>query len=488
MSDAAAPGKPARRAGLSDRLAVSAGTLGAVMALALGGCTAGPDYVPPKAPSSPALQTGKFVRAGDAEAATPAARWWEGLGDPVLTGLIDKGLREAPAIAAAEARVRQARAGLAGVRADTMPSSGLSATYVRADLPDQALGNSSGMIDLFNIGFDARWEADLWGAQRRGVEKARAQAQAAAARLADAQVSLSAEIARTYVLLRTREASLALLDERHGSEARIAELTLQRVARGTVAVQAGEAALMQLRRTASEQAAMAAEIAVLRDGLAVLTGSAPGTLEHLAQAAIPLPPASVPVGNPAEMLARRPDIRAAERQLAAANAQIGVEQARRFPQVSLFGLVGIGGTSAGDLFDSSQILSAVLPRLSWNFIDFGRGRAAVQGAEAGRDVALAEYDAAVLGALQDAEASLARFGAARTAFGQSADAATSAATIAGLQGQRADAGTIARGEALEARRQAIDAQLVEADKRAGVTLAFVALVKSLGLGWEGAKP
>ena len=479
MSGAGAPDKPARR---------PVAAFGAAMALVLGGCTAGPDYAPPKPLSSPALQTGKFVRAGDIEAAAPVARWWEGLGDPVLTGLIDKGLREAPGIAAARARVRQARAGLAGARTGGLPSVGAGATYVRADLPDQALGTGSGTIDVFNVGFDARWEADLWGGQRRGVEKARAQAEAAAARLADAQVSLSAEIARTYVLLRAHEVSLALLDERHHSESRIVELTVQRITRGTAGVQAGEAALMQLRRTTSERAAMAADVAILRDGLAVLTGSAPGTLESLAPAAIPLPPERVPVGDPGAMLARRPDVRAAERQLAAASAQIGVEQARRFPQVSLLGLVGLGGTSAGDLFDSSQVLSAVLPRLSWNFLDFGRGRAAVRSAEAGRDVALAEYDAAVLAALQDAEASLARFGAARTAFAQSVDAVRNAATIAGLQGQRADAGTIARAEALEARRQAIDAELAEADRRAGVTLAFVALVKSLGLGWEDATP
>ena len=456
-----------------------------VPALMLGACTAGTNYVPP---STTAIQAGKFVRAGDADAAAPVARWWEELGDPVLTGLIDKGLREAPGVAAAEARVRQARAGLTGARADRLPALGLSATYIRADLPDQALGNSSGSIELFNVGFDARWEADLWGGKHRAVEKARAQAEALAARLADAQVSLSAEIARTYVLLRMREASLALIDQRHDSEARIVELTRQRVARGTVGAQAGEAALIQRQRTESEQSALAAEIAVLRDGLAVLTGSTPGTLDDLADAAIPLPPASVAVGDPAAMLARRPDVRAAERQLAAAHAQIGIEEARRFPQVSLLGLVGIGGTSASDLFDSSQVLTAALPRLSWNFLDFGRTRAAVRGAQAGRDAALAEHDAAVLGALQDAEASLVRFGAARTAFGQSADIAKHAARMAALQNQRADAGTIARGEALEARRQSIDAQLAEVDKRAGVTLAFVALVKSLGLGWDGAKP
>ena len=456
-----------------------------VGALALGACTAGPDYAPPQPlAGAPALQAGKFVRAGDADAAAPVARWWEGLGDPALTALIDKGLREAPSIAAAGARIRQARAGLAGTRASSLPAIGTGVTYIRADLPDQALGNSSGMIEVYNVGFDARWEADLWGAKRRDVEKARAQAEGAAARLADAQVSLSAEIARTYVLLRMRERALALLDQRRSSEERIVELARQRVARGTVGVQVQEAALIQLRRTDSDRAVTSAEISVLRDGLAVLTGGAPGTLDSLGAAPIPLPPASVAVGDPAAMLARRPDIRAAERQLAASSAQIGIEEARRFPQVSLFGLIGIGGNNAGDLFDGSQVLTGALPRLTWNVFDFGRTRAAVQGAEAGRDLARAEYDTAVLAALQDTEASLARFGAARTAFGHSADTVKNAATIAGLQDRRAEAGTIAQGEALEARRQQIDAQLAEADKRAGVTLAYVALVKALGLGWE----
>jgi NodT family efflux transporter outer membrane factor (OMF) lipoprotein len=452
--------------------------------LALGACTAGPDYKPPQVPSSPALQSNKFLRAGDTQPATPVARWWEGLGDPVLTGLIDKGLHEAPSITAAEARVRQARAQLSTARANMWPSTGGGSTYIRAELPDQSLGNSSGTIELFEVGFDAQWEIDLWGAQHREIEKARAQAEAAAARLADARVSLSAEIARTYVELRARESSLALVDERYQNEARNVDLVRQRVARGTAPIQAGEAALIRLRRTVGEQAAMAAETTALRDGLAVLTGSAPGTLDGQPRGAIPLPPASVSVGDPAAMLARRPDIRAAERELAASNAQIGVEEAKRFPQVSLLGLIGIGGTSASDLFDSSQLVGAVLPRLRWNFLDFGRIHAQVEKAKAGRDLALADYDSAVLSALQDAEASLARFGAARTTFGQSAEAARHAAQIADLQNQRADAGAISRGEALEARCQAIDAKLGEIEKRAGVTLAFVALVKALGLGWE----
>jgi len=175
---------------------------------------------------------------------------------------------------------------------------------------------------------------------------------------------------------------------------------------------------------------------------------------------------------------------AAERRLASASAGIGVAQANRFPKLSLMGLVGIGGTSVGDVFDTSQITAATLPRLTWNFLDFGRARAAVDAAEAGRDAALGDYRASVLSALRDAEAALARFGGARIAFARSTDAARQGAEIARLQELRAKAGATASAEAIQARIGAINAQLAETNDRASLTLAWVTLAKALGLGWQ----
>lgn len=451
---------------------------GLVGAVALAGCAAGPDYAPPVVEAAPA-----FRRAGEADTVAPAARWWEGFGDHQLSALIERGLREAPTVAAAEARVRQARAGLAASRAGLLPAVNASALYLRGDLPEAALGGSSGAIDLFNVGFDAQWEADLWGGKRRGVERARAAAGEAAARLADAQVSLSAEIARTYVELRAREAGLALLGRRATAEARLIEIAGQRLAGGTATRQDLAIAREQAERTAIDEAAATAETAALRDALAVLTGTVPGTLDTLAKGAVPLPPAQVSVGDPAALLARRPDVVAAERRLAAATAGIGVEQARRFPSVSLLGLIGIGGSSAGDLLDTSQISAIGLPRLSWSFLDFGRTAAAVRGAEAGRDAGLAEYRASVFAALQDAEAALARFGAARIGFVRAAQGAVQATERLRLDAMRAEAGTLPQSAALATRRQALDAELAETQARAGLALAYVALAKSLGLGW-----
>ena len=455
-----------------------------VSSLALAGCMAGPDHAPPPPPASHALQSGAFLRAGDADTARPVARWWEGLGDAQLTGLIDQGLKDAPGIAAAQARVRQARAGLVRARADLLPTLGSSAMYLHADLPNDAFGTGPGKNDLYSLGFDAQWEIDLWGGKRRATERSRAQAEAAEARLADAQVSLSAEIARNYIALRAREASLALLDRRHALESRIAAASQRRYDGGTAPRLPVEAALQQVQRTEAERAAMAAEITVLRDSLAVLTGQAPGMLDSLARAEIPLPPAAVTVGDPAAMLARRPDIRAAERQLAAANAQIGVEAARRFPSLSLTGLIGIGGTSAGDMFDTSQLAAIALPRLNWSFLDFGRVAAAKRGAVAGRDAALADYRASVLAALQDAEGALARYGAARTGLARAGGVARHADQIARLQGLRAEAGTGSSIDAMEAERRSVDARIAEANSRADLTLTYVALAKALGLGWK----
>ncbi len=459
-------------------------TFALALPLALAACTSGPDYAPPPAPASQALASGAFLRGGEKDTAAVPSRWWEGLDDPQLAALIDKGLKDAPAVAAAEARMRQARAGLSASRAALRPVLGSSATYIHAGLPDNSLGQGASSIDLFSLSFDAQWEADLWGGKRRAAEASRAQADAAAARLADARVALSAEIARSYVTLRAREESAALLKQRHALETRLAEIARLRHEGGTATRQGLEAALLQAGQTEGEQAAIAAEIAALRDGLAVLTGEAPGALDAMAPAAIPLPPAQVATGNPAAMLARRPDIRAAERQLAAANARIGVEAARRFPELSLTGLIGIGGNNPGDMFDTSQLTTLALPRLTWSFLDFGRTKAAVEGAEAARDAALADYRGAVLSGLLDAESALARFGAARIVLARSGQAAGHAAEVARLQQLRAQAGTTAPSEALAAQRSAIDAQLAAANNRAALTLSYIALAKSLGLGWQ----
>lgn len=454
------------------------------LAAVLAGCSAGPDYARPVLPPSPAVESGKFVRAADLPAAAPLAPWWQALDDPALDRLIATGLENAPTIAMAEAHARQARAGLAGARAALRPHVGASAVMVEADLPKGSFGNGAGDTELFLAGFDARWEIDLWGGRARAVEQRRAEADAADARLGDAQLRLTADIARTYVEMRRQESVVALLTSREALEQRASALAEQRFHAGTIPRQPVEATRQRQVMTIAAVTRAESEGVALRDALAVLTGAAPGTLDALPAAPVPLPPAETAVGDPAAMLARRPDVRAAERRLAAATAAIGVQQARRFPAISLLGMIGIGGTSAGDLFEPSRLASIAAPRLSWNFLDFGRTAASVRGAEAARDAALAEYRGNILAALQDAEATLVRFGAMRTGFAQASAATAHARAIARLQGQRVQAGTLSAGDALEADIAGINAQIAEAESRAAVTSSYIALSKALGLGWN----
>lgn len=455
----------------------------AVAAVSLAGCTSGQDYRPPATPAPLAAERGKFVRAGDAAlAALPAAPWWETLNDPALDALISEGLATAPSLEGAAARVRQARATLGEARTASLPSAGASATAIGARLPD---GGPIEAGTIYSVGADASWEIDLWGARRRGTEQAAAQAEAAAAQLADAQVSLSAEIARTYVALRANETSRTLLEQRAEIDRSLVRLADQRHRSGTLPLQTVEANRSTLERTGAQLTQSSAEYEVLLDQLALLAGSEPGALDsRLAAASIPLPPVRVAVGDPASLLRRRPDIRIAERQLAAATAQIGVDVARQFPSVSFMGLIGLGGTSPTGMLDPGNMTALALPRISWTFLDFGRNKARIRGSEAARDAAEADYRQEVLAALQDAESSLTRFGSRRAELAQAASAAQHIERISTLQSQRARAGTIGRGEALEAQRRVLDAELARVQATSALTVSYIDLCKALGLGWQ----
>lgn len=438
-----------------------------------------------RAADGPPLAPATFLRAGDASAAQPASRWWRGLGDPQLAALIERGLAHSPSVAAAQARIRQARAQLAGTRAALMPVISGSTGYVYADLPSGSLGGNIGSGGLFNVGFDAQWELDVWGGKRAATRRDRAKAEAVVAQGDAIRASLAAEIARSYVTLAARRATLALLGARLALESRLVDYAGQRLAEGAAPRQPLEQAQADLARTRAEQAGLNAESQGLQDTLALLVGEAPQALGWVSTGAVPLPPADVPIGDPAAMLRRRPDIRIAERQLAAANAQIGVERARRFPTISFLGLLGVGGSSAGRVFDTAQLAAIALPTLRWSFFDFGRSAAATRAARADSDAALADYHEALLAALEDAEAALARYGGARIGYAQAGEAAARLAMLGALEDQRAAAGTVSRAQAITTQRQTLDAAIAEVNARASLTLDYIALSKSLGLGWAG---
>lgn len=464
--------------------------LALLMAGTLTACTVGPDYK-----GAPALGAGAppaaFVRAGAAPSPAPlAGRWWTILADPVLNALEDRALAANADLSAAQARLRQARAALRIQRVNGMPSTNLQGTYAHASLPglnvqEEGSGDGSSSFDFYNVGFDASWEFDLFGGNRRSVEAARAQVGEAEARLADAQVSLSAEVAQAYVNLRDRQRRIALGQRSVALGEQALMLGQQRLASGTATRAQIEQARQQLDETRAQLVPLATQRDAYLDELATLLGLAPGALdtELAATASAPLPPAEVAIGDPGALLRNRPDIRAAERELALQTAKIGVAEAARFPKVKFMGLFGLGGTSPSDLVDPGKLTALLSPQISWSFLDFGRNRARIGQAEAVRDEAEASYRAAVLGGLRDAEGALARFRDQRLIVADRARALASASTAADLAAQRERAGTATKIDTADAERRRLTAESSLAAEEAALTAAFISVEKALGLGW-----
>lgn len=473
-----------------------------LMPLLLGGCTVGPDYAgPPKLGHS--APPPSFVRqpASAASAAPALADWWTALNDPVLNELERRALAANPSIEAAQARIRQARASVRQERANLFPTAGAQATAIFADLPGIDLRSNQGnqpaaadsaspanqdsSLSFFNLGLNANWEIDLAGGQRRKIEAANARAAAAAFNAADSQVQLTAEVAQSYINLRERQQRADELRRSREIQQQLLDLTGQRFRQGTVPAFAVGQANRALQSTITELAAAEAETEIYLNAIASLAGEVPGSLDTVLSPGrdVPFPPSQVAVGDPASLIRRRPDIRAAERNIAAATARIGVAEAARFPKISFMGILGVGGTSLGDLADLDNISKIAIPQLQWGLLDFGRTSAAIDQARAGRGEAEATYRQVVLGALQDAESSLSRFAQHRRTVAALAEIKQSADQAAVLMQQRYERGTISRADQLESERQKILASINLRTALAALTGSYIAIQKSLGMGW-----
>ena len=350
----------------------SAGSLLATVLLAapllagplLSGCAAGPDYSGPPKVVPDAVAGAPFARATASgfSAGPGLARWWEGLGDPALSGLVEEALAHSPDIALAQARIREAQAQLGQQDATGLPSANLNTTYLHATLPGTDNGGTT-TLNFYNLGGMASWEPDLFGGARRGREQAGATVERRFADLADAQVSLSAQVATAYVNLRMTQQRIALDAQGIALQRRALALTQQRFGAGTASALDVERLRTALERNDAQATAQNARRDQYLDQLAILTGQAPGALDArlAAPGEVPLPPAAVAVGDPAALLARRPDIRSADRALAASTAGIGVQQARLYPSIRFLGILGLGGTRPGDMLDPSNLTTPLAP-------------------------------------------------------------------------------------------------------------------------------
>ena len=488
-----------------------AGWLAAWMSwLLLAGCTVGPNY---RGPPQVVAADHSFARAAAVRVAPGPveARWWTALQDSELNQLEAAALAANSDLAAAIARLREARAQVHAQQAELRPNTSTSALYLHtqggtglltgslsgstATAASQAAAGSSGAataaalgddFNLYDVGFDATWEIDLFGAQRRAIESAAASAEARQADLADAQVSLTADVARAYVSLRDVQHRIALARASAELQGRVLALTQKREAGGTASVLDVERLNTQVEQTRTDLVPLQAQVDQQLDQLATLTGRSPGELDAALTeaAALPLPPETVAVGDPASLLRRRPDIRAAERQIAAANATIGQHVADYFPKLELLGNLGFASTDVGQLVSSGSFAAVVAPVLQWKPFDFGRTGAAIEQARAGRDEAVANYRSTVLKALNDAETALSHYGNQRQDVAGLERVLASANHAAALTRARYSGGTATLIDTLDTERQRVQAEQALAQAQAELTQDFIALQKSLGLGWQ----
>lgn len=458
----------------------------ALATAALTACTVGPKYhgAPEVAPNSTHATAFNRAPQNTTSSAPAAAEWWKSLNDPELDKLIETALTNSPDIHAAQARLQESRAGLRQQQRNELPKTSGTAAYLKLHPPSSSVG--IGSIGLYDVGFDATWEIDLFGGTRRAIEAASAEASAVEADLADTHVQLSAEIAQAYVDLRDQQQRIALIRESADLEEQILTLTEQRRAQGVASDLDVERIRTQVENTRETMIPLDAQITESLDQLATLTGREPGALDAELTASGPLPalPETVPVGDPGALLRSRPDIRAAEWRLVSANAQIGEQEAAWFPKLTLLGDLGFTAANPGHLLRENNFTWVGAPLLQWNGLDFGRTKAKVDQSKASLVEAEAKYESTVLGALRDANVALSRYGHQRENVVSLRNVETSATHAATLTQQRYRAGTSSALDWLDAERTRFSAQQSRISGDAELIKDYVALQKSLGLGWQ----
>jgi len=463
-----------------------------VLTMALTGCAVGPDYVRPDlpVPGSFAVAPGAGPDSAGEVVLAPAVdpEFWRGLGDPLLSQLVDAALESNHDLRIALANYDRANALLRGARFDRYPTvaAGGSAASERASA-DAAPGASREERDLDRYGADIRagWELDLFGRVRRSVEAQRAERDAAASDLAALQIVIVGEVARSYMELRGLQERLRVARANAVNQRDTLELVEARVGAGRDTDFDRSRARAQLETTLARVPALESAVAVTLHRLAVLTGQAPEALTSQLAGAAPLPalPAPVDAGTPGELLRRRPDVIAAEARLHAATARVGIATADLFPQFTLAGLIGTQALDTGALFGRDAEVRFAALGVDWSFLEVGRVRARIAAADAGAAAALAFYEQAVLLALEDTENSLVRLAKARVEDRHLERAALDSATAARLARLRFEAGAVDLLDVLDAERTQLVAQDAFADARTRSATAAVGLYRALAGGY-----
>ena len=457
--------------------------------LLLAGCTVGPDYDRPTADLPDDWQAEMLT---DADAGGELGQWWRRYDDPTLTRLVQRARQENLDIAAQAARIRQARAELGLQEAEQYPTVDAQANVARQRTSEQgaSAGGGTGMtFNTFSLAGSLNYEVDLWGEADRREQAARARLYESTFTRAAVRLNVVTDVVTTYFNLRAAERQLRIARETARSREETLELQRSRLDAGDIATLPVQQARAELETTRAAIPPLKEQIRRQRTALAILVGATPREIvSQLDTAGPPLNdarvPGSMPASLPSDLLQRRPDVRAAEATLVAANADVGIARAQWYPDVNLAGMLGVEALEAQDLFQASARTWSVGGSLLQPLVYFGRIQANVDSAEAAKDLAGVTYRQTLRTAFQEVDTALTALQAARerlTARRRQVDALEETLAVAR---QRYEGGFTSYIDVLDAQRGLFEAQLAMVEARRDELTAVATLYKAMGGGWS----
>jgi len=470
------------------RLGIRFQSAGLVLFLFFSACTVGPNYERPELaiPSAWKEAQQKGIDTQSAE----LSRWWTAFNDPLLNSLVERAVKSNLDLRIAEGRIREARAARGFTAADLWPTVDVSGTYSRSrtskntlSSPSQGGGNPE--RNLFETGFDAAWEIDIFGGERRKVEAADATLEASVEDRGDVSVTLLGDVAKSYIDLRGYQRRLVVARDNLKAQQETLDLTRVRFEAGLASDLDVAQAEARVNTTAAQIPALESSLKQAAYALDVLLGLQPAALwdELSKEMAIPRLPPEVLVGLPSDLLRRRPDIRRAERQLAAATAQIGAATADLFPKFSLTGAFGLQSVSASDWFTGGSRLWSIGPTIRWPIFDAGKIRANIEVRNAQQEQALHVYEKTVLTAFQDVETSLVNYSKEQVRYRSLINAVAATRRAVRTANELYLKGLIDFLNVLDAQRSLYSAENDLAQSEAAMASNMVSLYKALGGGW-----
>lgn len=457
--------------------------LAPIAAAVLSACAVGPNY---EAPETQAAE--KFDRLESTYSTNESvAAFWQNFDDETLDRLVTEALTANYDVRIALSRIEESRALRRDSKFDLAPSIQASGGYTETRVSrEQTLAGAPRSTEYYDAGFDAFWELDFFGRVRRGIEAADASYGATIALEHDALVVVTAEVTRTYFELRGFQQQLDVAQRNVGNQQSTLDLAQARLDAGSGTEFDTARAEAQLSSTRGTIAPLEAAVARSIHRLSVLIGREPNALraELTPTRNLPALPGIVPVGDPAGMLRRRPDIRVAERQLAGATAGVGVAVADLFPRVTFTGSAGYVAANSGSLGDSGTDAYVLAPGISWAIFDLGHVQARIEASKARRTGALLQYEKTVLNALEETENSLVTHARARDRLVHDEAAVRASNTAADLARVRYENGASDFLQVLDAERTLLESEDRLARSRAEAATSLIAVYKALGGGWQ----